>query len=203
MSKFLISRTKTVAEVTKTLDSDLEIEILPNSNGENISEIIGKIGDKECKVGQEELYGIPLVIDGTGASLSERVKCHLKGNLNPKGEFNLFLTGMCTTLVQFKISGKLFGDDLLKEVPGAKISPQIFSKAIFKKIAKHQTTNPELKVYISKMVNFWNNYHHFFHNRDIELEILRNEIIDLRRELDAIKKMITPKKDESRNFRKY
>jgi hypothetical protein len=77
-----------------------------------------------------------------------------------------------------------------------KLNPELFTKAVFQKLANYKTNDPQLRTYISKMTNFWNNYHHFFTNMNIELETLRQEIITVKTENQQLRQEIT-------NIKKY
>lgn len=189
-SKFLVTHVRTVSEIseTGTNSGTLEVEIFPSGNGKNIGEIIGKSGTKSCRL-DRELSGLPYVIKGIGTSLSDRIAWNLRGNVDSDGKFKVFLTGLSTTMVQFKLSGELFGEDLVKKL-GLELGPEIFTKKVFKTLAKYKTDNPDFQHYIEKMVHFWDNFNHFFNGANLEIESLRLEILELKRENFLIKNEI-------------
>lgn len=180
----------TISDISETRDEHYEItiEISPTSTRKDIEKIMGKFGKHSCQLNKDELDKLVQHIKGMKGSLSDKINFHVKGSVNPKGQFQLFVTGLATTAVQFKLWGKVFPNEPIASWPF------MMDNKIFKQLGKYKTDNLLLKNWISKMIGFWNGYSHMFdnENEDLKVEVreLRNQVLEMRREIGALRKEI-------------
>jgi hypothetical protein len=166
----IISYTKT----SVTLDGDKEeisISIYPDDIGKNISNIDGKYRNMLCNIGEKELRKLPLMLKGTGIHLSDKIKSSISGKINADGNFTIFVSSLATTLVEFKLIGKIFPETGIK-----RITPRIFNYKILNNLSKLAEGNNKLGKWIDKIVGFWNQWKFMF--RDLNKKDYLEDLVD-------------------------
>ena len=161
------------AKLLEPVDTDIEIEVFPSSNQKNIVQINGHYQGRQCLIDRDELHGLPLRVNGVGGNLADKLSFQLKGEVDKKGKFNLFVTGLATTLVKFKLWGDVFPD---VERPADALTPELFKEEVFRRLKRqYQSTrhgNPGLDQWIKGMTDFWDKWHPVF-QMDLQADVLR------------------------------
>ena len=182
------SKTSVILEGEK---DEITVSIYPDNTGKNISTIDGKYRNIICTIGEKELKKLPRLLRGSGMHLSDKIKTNISGKINPDGNFTIFINSLATTLVEFKLVGKIF-----PETGITKISPRIFSYETLNSLSKLAKDNEKLAKWIEKIIGFWNQWKFMF--KDLDKKDYLEDIIDeqekqimiLKGEIDQMKKDI-------------
>lgn len=169
--------------------ADIEVEIIPHSGGKNIAQINGSYEGHKCTLDRSDLHGLALQLKGTGGTLTERVSLHLNGKQDKKGEFNMFLTCMCTTLVQFRLWGEVFPD---VETPIEKVSADVLRDEVFSKLKAPEyskSKNKALSEWVSGINSFWDRWHKWF-NKDVTKGVLEQQLKELGQEVQMLQQLV-------------
>lgn len=159
-------------------DDEIDVEIYPDADKKNIARINGNYQSFQCMLDEGELERLPFKLQGTGGSLSDRMKFHLKGEVDRNGQFNLFVVGLATTMVQFKLWGKVFPG---VKCPAKEITPDVFREEIFRKLGRlKNSSTPGLQEWVTGMTNFWDKWSGIF-QMDLQKDLIRKmeEIRDM------------------------
>jgi hypothetical protein len=177
----IISYSKTSVALDGDKD-ELTVSIYPDNTGKNIATIDGKYRNITCSIGEKELKRLPMMLKGSGAHLSDKIKTNISGRINPDGNFTIFVNSLATTLVEFKLVGKIF-----PETGITKISPRIFNYKTLNDLSKLAKDNEKLAKWIEKITSFWNKWKFMFKDidkKDYLEEVVENqatEIMELKR----------------------
>ena len=156
--------------------NEIDIEVYPGKDQTNIARINGSYQGFQCMVDQDELHGLPMRLAGIGGNLADKLSFHLKGQVDKKGKFNVFVTGLATTMVQFKLWGNLFPG---VERPVDNINPEIFRDEVFRRLKRYQKSDvPGLREWVTGMTTFWDKWHGVF-QLDLQTDLIRR-LNDLR-----------------------
>ena len=188
--------TQAINDKNSSIDNanEIEVEIIPHSSGKNIAQINGNYHGLKCTLDRSDLHGLPLQIKGTGGTLSEKVSLHLNGKQDKKGEFNLFLTCMCTTLVKFQLWGEVFPN---VDAPVEKISADVLRDEVFRKLRNSDYSKHKDKAvteWVSGMNSFWDRWHKWFKNDVSKEELFEN--------LDSLNQTVKKQSEELSSQRK-
>lgn len=187
MANFKDSDIISYSKTSVALDGDKEeltVSIYPDNTGKNIATIDGKYRNITCSIGEKELKRLPMMLKGVGAHLSDKVKTNISGKINPDGRFTIFINHLATTLVEFKLVGKIF-----PETGITKISPRIFNYKTLNNLSKLAKDNEKLAKWIEKITAFWNQWKFMFKDIDKKdyledlIESQATEIAELKRGL--------------------
>jgi hypothetical protein len=176
----------------------LTVAIYPDESGKNIANIDGKYRDITCTIGEKELKKIPRMLKGAGVHLSDKIKTNISGKINPDGNFTIFINSLATTLVEFKLVGKIFPESGI-----TKISPRIFNYETLNNLSKLAQDNEKLAKWIEKIIKFWNQWKFMFKDLDKkdyledlvdeqakQIESLKREMESMKRDIAALKTLI-------------
>src|SRR6516162_7939648 len=108
---------------------EITIEISPTSNKKDIERIVGQFAGHNCQLNKEEVDRLVDYIKGIKGNLTDKVSFHVKGSVDPKGQFQVFVTGLATTMVQFKLMGEVFPGESLP------FTPNMMDERTFRKLA--------------------------------------------------------------------
>lgn len=159
----------------KDTDNDLTLDVAyyTSSDGNNLNQINATVDlypssslsqngkplkRLECKIIGDELYHLPLAIKGIEASLVDRAKYKIKTR-NRGDNVDVFITGLTSVVVQFKLWGQLFKDS---PCPIDSIKPEMFSAAVFAEIEKQAKRSQMMNKWTEPMLNFWNKWGFMF-----------------------------------------
>lgn len=183
-------------------NDEIDIDIFPSSNQKNIAQISGRYQGYEELVDRDELHGLPLRLHGAGSSLAEKMSFQLKGEVDKKGKFNLFLTGLATTVIKLKLTSKVFPT---VEAPIDNFSPEVLCDEVFRKIGQNYTSGcdkngkqvPGLQQWCAGLWQFWERYGSIF-QMDMQKDVISrfdqvNKLLD---KLDNNINLINQKLDQ-------
>jgi hypothetical protein len=153
-------------------DLSLDVTYYTSQDGCNLNQIIGSVNfystaslsdeksikQIDCGVTADELYRLPLSIKGLDVSLVDRAKYKIK--TRGRGDnVDVFINGYASTIVQFKLWGKLFKDS---PCPITEIKPEMFSAAIFAEVQKQAAKNSTMNKWTAPMIQFWDKWKFMF-----------------------------------------
>lgn len=183
------------------VDDDIDIDIYPSSNQKNIAQINGRYQGYQELIDRDELHGLPLRLHGAGNSLAEKMSFQLKGEVDKKGKFNLFLTGLATTIVKLKLTAKVFPT---VEAPIDSFNPEVLCDEVFRKIGQNYSSGkdkngkhvPGLQQWCSGLWQFWERYGSIF-QMDMQRDVMSrfDQVNQLLNKLDNNINLINQKLD--------
>jgi hypothetical protein len=175
------------------LGDELTVEIYPHPGGKDIAEIDGKYGNMKCTLKESELATLPLILKGSGGHLADKIRTNISGHVDANGNFQIFVSSLATTLVQFKLMGKVFPESGLHL---NKFTPEILNYACLKKLSKLANGNKRMSAWVEKMVKFWNQWKFMFQEIDGKhavrslLEKQAEDISAIKRNLEDIESAV-------------
>lgn len=183
------------------MNDEIDIDIFPSSNQKNIAQINGRYQGYQELVDRDELHGLPLRLHGAGSSLAEKMSFQLKGQTDKKGKFNLFLTGLATTVIKLKLTSKVFPTI---EAPIDNFSPEVLCDEVFRKIGQNTSGKdkngkivPGLQQWCAGLWQFWERYGSIF-QMDMQRDIMTrfDQVNKLLTKLDNNMVLINQKLDQ-------
>jgi len=171
-------------------EDPIEVSVVPTEDGHEIQAVRGRMGNLKVDLDSTELAALPFLIKGASGSLAEKIKFRINGHTNKEGEVEVFLTGLTTTLVQFKLMGRVF-----PKTSDLKLTTESLNYSTLKRLAKIAKHDHRMQSWLSEILKFWNNYK-FMLSVDSSLDLTNSMIDLLRQENKRIKQELLAVKEE-------
>ena len=171
-------------------EDPIEVSVVPTEDGHEIQAVRGRMGNLKVDLDSTELAALPFLIKGASGSLAEKIKFRSNGHTNKEGEVEVFLTGLTTTLVQFKLMGRVF-----PKTSDLKLTTESLNYSTLKRLAKIAKHDHRMQSWLSEILKFWNNYK-FMLSVDSSLDLTNSMIDLLRQENKRIKQELLALKEE-------
>jgi hypothetical protein len=173
----------------------LEVDVFPDDSGQDIKLISGKYGNTKITLSPEELAGLPMIIKGANGSLSERIKYKISGHVNANNEVEIFVTQLATTLVQFKLMGRIF-----PQTKDLRLTCENINYATLHKLSKRAENDPKMKAWLSPLIKFYNQWK-FALAPDSTLDLMEGRLDDLETEISMLKRENLTLKEDVEHLR--
>jgi hypothetical protein len=177
-------------------EDPLEVDIFPTDSGQDIKLIAGKYGNTKVTLSPEELVELPMIIKGAQGTLSERLRYKISGQVNANNEVEIFVTQLATTLVQFKLMGRIF-----PQTKDLRLTCENINYATLRRLSKRAEHDPKMKAWLSPLIKFYNHWK-FALSENGALDLVDARVGDLEDEVSRLKRENEGLKEELDSIRR-